>query len=102
MVASLYVSFPDSGLFQETCKVGGELGYIYITFSPTLGESTEKQKSCGVVGDSPPSREEAFVAAARLMGIENKCNVLMGQKVETLPRQSSKQRKSFSVYRKRT
>lgn len=47
MVASLYVSFPGSGLFQETCKVDGELGYIYIPFSPTLGESTEKQKSCG-------------------------------------------------------
>lgn len=42
MVASLYVSFPGSGLFQETCKVGGELGYIYFLFSPTLGESTEK------------------------------------------------------------
>lgn len=47
MVAGVYVSFPGSGLFQEPRKVDGEWEYIYITFFPTLGGFTEKQKSCG-------------------------------------------------------
>lgn len=85
MVASLYVSFPGSGLFQETCKVGWGVGiHTYSVFSHSGRVNGETEELWW--GDSPPSREEAFVAAARLMGIENKCNVLMGQKVQTLPR----------------
>ena len=58
----------------------GELGYIYTTFFPPLWEDSQRNRRV-VVGDSPPSREEAFVAAVRFIRIEN---VLLGQKVQTL------------------
>lgn len=42
--------------------------YIYLLFFP-LWEGSQRNKRV-VMGDSPPSREEAFLAAASLMRIE--------------------------------
>lgn len=67
----LNVLFLASGLFQEPRKVGWGLGIHIHFFPPRPGRAYRVNKRI-VMGDSPPSREEAFLAAARLMRIE-KC-----------------------------